>query len=597
MSATTGYLRRNRELRIAIAWVTAAAAAIGYQLGHHLTPWWLGGAVCMAMAMRRIPMATTLLRRASRSQGDDVVKVSLEWVQQWVNNHPGDLYLGEGFEWGVTQTQRAYEMMRRDDLPQATGDTGGAPWIHGLGEQKDLSMPLKFADGHIFVVGTTGVGKTRSFDLMITQAIIRNESVIIIDPKGDQDLYHKMRRIYAKLGRADKFVYFHAAHPEQSVRLDPLKNWNRPTELASRIAALVPSETGGDPFTAFDWKVLNDLIYGLVLIETRPTLKRLRSHLENSPDRLLASALKRFFALHVDHWEERIRPYMRTGNKAVSETAAFIEFYRAEVVATHGTSEMDGLISQIEHNRDHFSKMTASLIPIMAMLTTGELGDLLSPDPTANDRRPITDLRRIIDNGQGAYFGLDSLSDNKVASAIGAILLADATAVAGDRYNYADLKMIKPVNIFVDEINEILNAPFIQVLNKGRGAGFRVTAATQSLADMEVRTGSRAMAQQALGNFNTVISLRVFAESQKFIAEQFPKAVIEQISRGHSTSTGMAAPTAHSSSMSESRAEREVDRFPAALLGSLPKFEYVARLASGRMVKGRLPIVEIKDQK
>ncbi|MHB8409976.1 MAG: conjugative transfer system coupling protein TraD [Acidiferrobacterales bacterium] len=590
---TNFYLRNNRELRIATAWVTAAVAGTAYQFLHHLSPWWLSGALCLAMAIRRTPMAATLICRQSRTQGGELKKVSIDWLKKWMAGHPNDIYLGEGFEWDNTMARRAYEMLRKDTLPPATGDAGGVPWIHGLGQSTDAVLPLKFADGHVFIVGTTGVGKTRAFDLMITQAILREEAVIVIDPKGDQDLYNKMRAIYARLGQAEKFAYFHAAHPERSMRLDPLKNWNRPTELASRVAALVPSETGADPFTAFDWKVLNDIVYGLILIETRPTLKRLRAHIENSPERLLGAALKRYFAQHVDHWEERLRPYLRNGPKSVDETAACVKFYRAEVSATQSSSEMDGLISQVEHNRDHFAKMTASLIPILSMLTTGALGDLLSPDPSADDPRPITDMRRIIDNGQGAYFGLDSLSDNKVASAIGAILLADVTAVAGDRYNYANLKTIKPVNLFADEINEILNAPFVQLINKGRGAMMRVAAATQSIADLEVRTGNKAKAQQFLGNFNTVISLRVFAETQKFVVDQIPKTTVEQVSRSHSAGTGMTAPAAHSSGMSESRSEREVDRFPAPLLGALPKFEYIARMASGRIIKGKIPIVEV----
>lgn len=36
--------------------------------------------------------------------------------------------------------------------------------------------------------------------------------------------------------------------------------------------------------------------------------------------------------------------------------------------------------SLVEHNRMHFSKMIVSLIRILNILTSGDLGDLLSPD-------------------------------------------------------------------------------------------------------------------------------------------------------------------------------------------------------------------------
>jgi len=50
-------------------------------------------------------------------------------------------------------------------------------------------------------------------------------------------------------------VHFHPAFPAESVRIDPLHSFNRATELASRVAALIPSETGNDPFKIFGQSV------------------------------------------------------------------------------------------------------------------------------------------------------------------------------------------------------------------------------------------------------------------------------------------------------------------------------------------------------
>jgi hypothetical protein len=94
-----------------------------------------------------------------------------------------------------------------------------------------------------------------------------------------------------------------------------------------------------------------------------------------------------------------------------------------------------------------------------------------------------------------------SNSDSMVGSAIGSILVADLAAVAGDRYNYG--VNLTPVNVFIDEAAEVVNDPFIQLLNKGRGADLRLTVATQTFADFAARTGSEAKARQVLGNINT----------------------------------------------------------------------------------------------
>ncbi|MGZ8157631.1 MAG: TraM recognition domain-containing protein [Methylobacter sp.] len=61
--------------------------------------------------------------------------------------------------------------------------------------------------------------------------------------------------------------------------------------------------------------------------------------------------------------------------------------------------------------------------------------------------------------------------------------------------------------MFVDEAAEVINDPFIHVLNKGRGAKIRLFIATQTFADFTARTGSQDKARQVLGNVNNLIAL------------------------------------------------------------------------------------------
>lgn len=77
----------------------------------------------------------------------------------------------------------------------------GQPWIHGVEPNEvDLYQPLKHVEGHSLWVGTTGSGKTRAFDVNIAQAIMRNEVVIIIDPKGDKEMRDNARRTCEAMG-------------------------------------------------------------------------------------------------------------------------------------------------------------------------------------------------------------------------------------------------------------------------------------------------------------------------------------------------------------------------------------------------------------
>lgn len=59
----------------------------------------------------------------------------------------------------------------------------GSYWLHGLQKEEEVTAPLELLEGHTLIVGSTGVGKTRLFDLMIGQNILRGGPVVIIDPK------------------------------------------------------------------------------------------------------------------------------------------------------------------------------------------------------------------------------------------------------------------------------------------------------------------------------------------------------------------------------------------------------------------------------
>lgn len=521
----------------------------------------------------------------------------IEWdkFKKKANKDQG-IFLGYGFPWGQEEVEKSTDVLKRDPVKLfgKKALNSGHQWIHGLGRHKDedVSYPLELAAGHTLLVGTTGAGKTRMLDLLISQAILRNEAVFIIDPKGDKELRDNAQRICELMGQPDRFVFFHPAFPDQSARINPLRNWNRPTEIASRIATLIASESANDPFVAFGWMALNNIVNGILAIEEAPSLVMLRRYLEGDPGPLVMKALRAYFERkQVREWDSRIQPYLK--KLRGRDTEAYIQFYQQEVVNEAPSSEMEGLISSFTHNREHSSKMLASLMPIMNMLTSGTMGPLLSPSSEDSDPRMVTDSARIINRSQVCYIGLDSLSDSTIGSAIGSILLADLTAVAGDRYNYGANN--NRVNIYVDESSEVLNKPTIAMLNKGRGCGFNLTLATQTLADFAARLGDEAKARQVLGNMNNMVVLRVMdGETQKYIAENMPKTTVRTMEESYRSGSSSSSPGEFSGAYGEAIKEEEADLFPPSLLGLLPNLHFLAKFANGKTVKGRLPILQNK---
>ncbi len=600
MSEHDRYIRAPYEWFIALAWSVAATVSI---VALFILP---GGGSMLIPSACFASFALLSMRQglAYNKRGKSGKMLSLLRVNTLVHKmRKNQLWFGWGFNWTPVHTQRAVDTLLSGKIT-TSGDYPGSPWIHGLNDNQEheILIPLPSLEGHTIMFGTTGSGKTRAYELMVTQAIHRGDTVIMLDPKGDQDLKRRMEQECRRAGRMDAFLFFHPAFPQTSIRFDPMRNFTRTTELASRIAALLPSQSGSDAFTAFAFRALNLVAQGLVEVGRRPSIRELRYFIEGGAESLLLKAIA-CHAERVDpNWRDSAEEYFNKASEGKirkmetitqPKDLAMIEFYRKTLSNTeHGSEGIDGLLSLVEHNRLHFSKMIASLIPVLNMLTSGELGGLLSPDEAnVNDKRPIFDTSTLISGKHVIYIGLDALSDAMVSTAIGSILLADFAAVAGAIYNSGT--KLGRISLFVDEAAEVVNVPFIQILNKGRGAGFQVVMATQTLPDLVARTGDAAQARQILGNCNNVITLRIKdGDTQKFVVETFGQTYIKTLQESIGTSTHSKDNIAHYAGNSgKSLSYDEHDLFPQHLLGQLPNFHYIAALAGGRVIKGRLPII------
>jgi len=606
------------EAKAAIVWSAAALVMVALALTSKVPSsaiWYMGG-MSLAFAIWRWRQTIDLWSFKISLAGKPFLFMKASVLSLLMRKEPTKAWLGFGFEWTPLHTQRVLEIRKRavkTIMPpkwyldfskiKPMSEVKGAPWIHGVEpNEHHIYVPLEAFEGHVLCIGTTGSGKTRLLETVVSQAIGRNETVIIIDPKGDKELRDITRRACEFYGRPDAFVQFHPAFPSDSVRIDPLRNWNRSTEIASRIAALMISE---DAFQAFAWRAINLVADGLIYVDRAPNLMTLRKFIEGGPDELMEIVLREFFSRKVPRWETMVAPFvmkardgklpLKLSPTATPELLAYVYYYRKEVPESQTDQVVDGLLSMVEHSRDHLSKILASLVPLLVMLTAGELGPLLSPDPEdIDDPRPIFDTKKLISGNHVLYLGLDSLSDATVGSAIGSIILSDLTAVAGEIYNHGVGKP-KKVQLIVDEAAEVVNGPLIQILNKARGAGFVTWLLTQTLPDFIARMGSEPKARQILGNCNNLIALRTKdRQTQDFICETFGKTEIQVISRSKAAGSRTEDHGIDfTSNVGESLQDKEVELFPTELLGMLPDLHYIASVAGGRIIKGRLPkIVE-----
>ncbi|MDS9770543.1 conjugative transfer system coupling protein TraD [Pseudomonas aeruginosa] len=597
----TSYWRKNYEAREAVAWGASMLAGTAVQLMTDMpvTPYLITLGVQAGFGLAAIPRALRVHRAKACLAGVDLSFITLEEVIELVKRHPHEFYFGEAFPWRQRHGQYAFELQAKD-IEAIIGKRGrrnaavkGTKWIHGIGmdEEEPCFRPADQRSIHHLVLGTTGAGKTRWFDLAISQCIARGEPVIVIDPKGDKGLAETCERTCKAMGKASLFKYFHPAHPDKSVRLSLTKNYGRATEVASRVAVLMKSEAG-DPFQAFAQMSLNSVIQAMLICNILPTLVGLRRTLEGDVPGLTIKVVMAWGSKVFGEDEfARMAHAAILSSKArhIDEKAKVLRrVYYEDIAKVKANTDIEGLLTMLEHERSHFSKMIAGLLPILVMLTSGEMGPLLSPHTDDEDTRRISDLNSIINADQVLYLGLDSLPDSMVGSTIGSLALADLASTAGEIYNH---RLPKPVNIFIDEAAEVINDQLIQLLNKGRGAGINLYIATQTIADFKARMGDEAKAMQVLANANNIICLRILdTDTQEFVAKKMTPTRYKYVMRTQGNSAGEGG-VVQGGNVGERLMQEEGERFPTALLGELPDLEYLAVFTGGDIRKGRLPIL------
>ena len=441
----------------------------------------------------------------------------------------------------------------------------------------------------------------------MVRVIREGGAVIFMDPKGDFQTQQTLKLACEYAGRPEAYLFFHPAFPGKSARIDPLAQWSRSTEIATRLVDVMPAEndSGGDAWSNFAWRTLNIVVQGMRICDMNPNLKSIKRYVEGGIKELLAQTLQIYLNDNIENWRQRIKPYMSVDSvprtfAGDKELFAMVSFYKKDVQAEGGAHEaLNGMINMFEHDSQHYSKMIQNLLPTLEMLTADSLGGLLSPEKSADDKRRIVTGKKIIADGLCCYIGLDSLPDRNVSGAIGSIILSDLASVAGDLYNTSESSNAadrKPIYLYVEEMNEVANMPMVNLLNKSRGAGFIVTAATQTFSDLVVRLGDEPKARMALGNFNNLIALRsIDGDTQELITETFGTTMI--MTTMHEQKTVAIGSDRDFTNFSGGYGERlietpDTDVFPQELLAQLPDLEYMARVSGGEVIKGRVPILK-----
>ncbi len=595
--------------------------------------------------MKRLPEYRISADRIPVSQHKLFLGKGFRWTQQHTQRLRDTLkpevqrYVQQGalYQWarqkevawesipGLTLLARVLRSRSRWNLLAPLPPVGGKPALHAVEpHEQPVWMDLGERVGHTLVLGTTRVGKTRLAELLVTQDIHRGDVVIVFDPKGDADL---LRRIYAEAKRADRlddFYLFHLGFPELSARYNAIGNFSRITEVATRIANQLPNEGNSAAFKEFAWRFVNIIARALVALRRRPDYQQIRRYINDIEPLFVEYAGYCAAVAGIDAWaslveeraadiKERNLPNALRGRSM--EAIACMRLLQERAIYD---PVLDGLISAFKYDKTYFDKIVSSVGPLMEKLTTGTIAALISPDyQDEQDARPIFEWMDVVRRKGIVYVGLDALTDTTVASAVGNSMFADLVSVAGHIYKHgvasgqggharvgdlgaavqipgqSSMSTLPTISLHADEFNELIGDEFVPLLNKAGGAGFQVTAYTQTWSDVEARIGSKAKAGQVAGNFNTMLMLRVKElDTADMLTEQLPRVEVFSLMSvsGVDDSSDPGSGVDFKSRNEDRISVSEVPMLTAADMVTLPKGQAFALLEGGQLWKLRIPL-------
>ncbi|MEI7637043.1 MAG: TraM recognition domain-containing protein [Syntrophus sp. (in: bacteria)] len=328
---------------------------------------------------------------------------------------------------------------------------------------KEIDITISDADrsGHFGCFGTTRVGKTRLIENIIEQDIRKGYNVVVIDPKGDAELFSKIVQVAAESGRLEEVMMLTPIFPDYSIMLDPLAHYFMEDELVEHIISGIKAKE--DYFIAIAQEVSRDVIAGLSL-QARHEKKKMNINFLDVKDRSDWTNLKAF----------RNSLQYLTGSEDLVRS-------------------MDQILASPQ---DFFSKVSSSLRTTLSALTSGPTGQIIG-------KSLVNEFVNRFERGNGVilFCNTGSMLARRTSHIIARVLVSMIQSMLG-RFFASARKLAPPLCLHVDEGHNILYKGIQELFNKGGGANLWINFYTQSIAQIEEEIGPEAT-RSIIDNINS----------------------------------------------------------------------------------------------
>lgn len=339
------------------------------------------------------------------------------------------------------------------------------PEIHAL-----INLPDSHRKRHLWCFGTTGVGKSRLIEHIVEQDIRKGYSTVVMDPKGDHDLFAKIVQIARETGREEDLILVTPIFPDYSAIIDPLSSHYMLEELVAHICAGV--SVGRDPF-------FYNVAYQVSLLVTEAL--SLMAECAGEKWSFNLNAVKK----HISH----------SSLKSLKDQIDMLDTEEARELASD-------LARVLENPPDYFSKIANSLDVALTELTRGNVGKIIGQ---ADENRFIKRL----EEGKGVIMvvQLGSMLTKKAAFTAGKVIISMLQAHIGRVYAIG--KTLNPaLSLHIDEAQSVLYQGIEELIAKGGSANLFFSGYCQSVNQLYTEVGDE-RAKSILDLCNTKLFMRV----------------------------------------------------------------------------------------
>lgn len=357
------------------------------------------------------------------------------------------------------------------NLPTPHTSKSGEATFYGLtnfrGIQTKFGIYREDRRRHLYIVGKSGVGKSKLLETLIIDDIKNNKGVCVMDPHGDliQDLIQ-----YVPKEKIKDIIYFNVSDFEHPIAFNPLENvsMDMKQQVTQGLIEVFKKFFGGDWSPkiehVFRYTTLAMLDYPNSTIVAMMKMLTNRKFRQKVIPEIKDSVVKHFWANEFSSWSEKF------DNEAilplVNKLGQFLSNYliRNIVVQPHNTFDFDEIMNK--------QKI------LFIELSKGRLGE-------------------------------------ENSALLGAMLITKIYQTAMARAKLPEAQR-KEFYLYIDEFQNFATETFENILSESRKYRLLLTISHQYLAQVPNRIKGT-----VFGNMGSIIAMRVGADDGAYLANEF----------------------------------------------------------------------------